>query len=122
VTDLFLFDGSSYVKANTEVNSDKTGYSLAPASIPVKKNTAFPNFDFPIYGLSASGPTTGLSISCQRSIDGGSFGSCTNAVSEIGTSGYYKIDFSAADLNGNTVLVRFFGTGAKEKSVTFITQ
>lgn len=31
VTDKFLFDGSNFVKANVQVNSDKTGYSLTLA-------------------------------------------------------------------------------------------
>lgn len=121
VTDLFLFDGSNYVKSNVQTNSDKTGYSLASASIPVKKNTALPNFPFPGIGNSTGTPTTGLTISCQRAIDGGSFASCTNSVAET-ASGYYKISFSAADLNGDVILVRFFGSGVKEKAITFITQ
>lgn len=114
--------GSVTSGVTVTTNNDKTGYSLASASLPVKKNTALNNFQFPIYGTSASSPTTGLSVSCQRAIDNGTFASCANSVSEIGTTGYYKVNFAAADLNGDTIVVRFYGTGVREKSITFITQ
>jgi hypothetical protein len=120
ITDQFSF-ASGNVNAKAVTVADKTGYSLAASTIPIKKNTALANFEFPMNSSTSGNPTTSLTVSCQRSIDGASFASCANSVSEIG-SGYYKVSFAASDLNGDTIVVRFFATGAKEKSVTFITQ
>jgi hypothetical protein len=102
-------------------NNDKTGYSLVASSIPIKKNTALANFQFPMNSSTTGSPATGLTVTCQLSIDGAAFTSCTNSVSAI-SNGYYKINFAAADLNGDTILVRFTATGAKERSLTFVTQ
>jgi len=76
--------------------------------------------DFPFVMVDSAGvPRTGLSVVPQRSIDGGAFGACTNAVSEI-SNGAYKIDLSAADLNGSTIILRFTATGAQDRLITVI--
>ena len=74
-----------------------------------KKNTAFANFEFPM----ASNVTakTGLTVTATRSIDGGAFGACANAVAEV-SGGIYKIALAAADLNGDFVTLRFASAGA----------
>jgi hypothetical protein len=84
----------------------------------VKKNVALANFTF-VMRDSNGDPATGLTVSATRSIDGGSSAACDNAVSEIAL-GRYKISFSAADLNGNTVHVMFTASGAKTKDYTFL--
>lgn len=75
-----------------------------------QKNTAFSNFCFNLYQVDDHRtPATGkaASILCERSIDGGAYASCTYTASEIGSSGTYKINLSADDLNGNVIMLRF---------------
>lgn len=118
-TDLLSFTDTN-VNAIANLVGDKSGYSLAAASIPIKKNTAFPGMSFPLYDTSGVA-LTGATVVAKRSIDGGSLANCTNSVTEIG-SGLYKIDLAAADLNGNSITFVFTATGAKETSFTAITQ
>jgi hypothetical protein len=66
-------------------------------------------------------PTTGLTVTATRSLDGAAFEACANAVSEIG-SGWYKIDLAAADLNANIVALKFTATGADATNLTIPTQ
>lgn len=54
---------------------------------------------------------TGLTLTVTRSIDGGAFGSATGTAAEI-ASGVYQFDASAADMNGNNIVLRFTGTAA----------
>jgi hypothetical protein len=80
---------------------------LPVANLPsaVKKNTALAAFPFVMVDTTGA-PTTGLTVSATRSIDGAAFGACANAVVEVANGGY-KIDLAAADLNGNTIILRF---------------
>lgn len=56
-------------------------------------------------------PTAGLTITAQRSIDGGAFAACTNAVVEI-ANGAYRINLSASDLTGTSIMLYFTAAGA----------
>jgi hypothetical protein len=103
-------------------NLDKTGYSLLASQITVKKDTALAGFTFPMFStVPPGGLTTGLSVTASRSIDGGSVAGTTNAVSEVG-SGIYKINLSAADLNGNSITFLFTASGALDAAITIVTQ
>ncbi len=68
---------------------------------------------------SSGAPRTGLSVTPQRSIDGGAFAGTSNAVSEVG-SGVYKINLSAGDLNGAVITLRFTATGAQDRLITVV--
>ncbi len=81
-------------------------------------NTALSNFEFVMVD-SAGIPRTGLSVTPTRSIDGASFGACSNSVSEVG-SGVYKITLSAGDLNGSVITLRFTATGAQDRLITVV--
>lgn len=83
------------------------------------KNVALSNFEFVMVD-STGLPKTGLTITATRSIDGGGFGACTNAATEIG-NGVYSINLSAADLNGNVISLRFTASGANDSLVTLTT-
>ena len=84
----------------------------------VQKNTALNNFEFKM--LSTSGnPTASLSVTSTRSIDGGSYAATTNSVTEVG-NGTYKINLSAADLNGDVIGLRFTASGARDLDVFFL--
>lgn len=80
----------------------------------VAKNVAYSNFTFSMVD-STDGQTleTGLTVSGTISKDGGAFAALTNAVSEIGTTGRYKVDLTAAEMNADEVYLAFTATGAR---------
>lgn len=102
-------------------NNDKTGYSLLAGQLQVKKNQALAGFSFPMYSSTSHQGITGRTVTAVRVIDAGAVTACTNAVSEIG-SGFYKIDFAAADLNGTSICVKFSAVGADDLYYTFVPQ
>lgn len=120
------FDGVPSVTAGANGGlplGDASGrVTLAPSQLFVKKNTQLSSFEFVMYSSTDHvTPTTGLTVTATRSIDGGAFAACANAVSEVG-SGVYKITLAAADLNGTTIMVLFEAAGADSTFVEFITQ
>lgn len=87
----------------------------------IRKNQALSNFSFlMIDSTDHFTPKTGLTITAERSIDGGAFASCANSASAV-ANGVYKIDLAASDLNGNVITFRFTGTGADPRLITIIT-
>lgn len=86
------------------------------------KNTALAAFPF-LMVLSSDHvtPATGLTVTATRSIDGAAFGACANAVVEV-ASGWYKIDLAAADMNGNTIALKFTAATADARNVTIVPQ
>lgn len=85
-----------------------------------KKATALSGFSFVMYDTAGS-PLTGLTITATRAIDGGSFASCTNSASEIGSTGRYKIDLSTSDMNGNVIHLKFAGGSGRETDIVLLT-
>jgi hypothetical protein len=103
-------------------NNDKTGYSLAASQFKVKKNTALNNFMFlMVQSADHVTPATGLTVTAQRSIDGGLFAACSNSVGAVG-DGVYKINLAASDLNGDVITLKFTATGADQRTITILTQ
>lgn len=90
------------------------------STLPFKKNTPLAGFSFPMFN-SLGTPLTGLTVSAQRIIDGGTIGNCTNSVAEV-SNGFYKIDLSAADLNGNSISFLLTASGAVATTFTAVTQ
>lgn len=103
------------------VVSDKTGYSLAASQLFIKKNTALSNFMFVMTDSTTHAPSAGLTVTATRSIDGGAFAACANAVSGI-SSGVYKIDLAAADVDGTVITLRFTAAAADDRLLTIVTQ
>jgi hypothetical protein len=100
-----------------------TGTTL-PALIDdlaVKKNTTFSNFEF-LMVLTSDGrtPATGLTVTGERSIDGGAFGAVTGTIAEV-SNGIYQFDAVAADTNGDLITWRFSSATADDTFVTFKT-
>ncbi len=106
-------------------NQDAVRFGLS--SLPngptmFKKNQALTGFPFVMRSSTDHiTPTPGLTITATRSIDGAAFASTTNSASAI-SGGAYKIDLSAADLNGNSILFLFSATGADPLYVLAMTQ
>ncbi len=92
--------------------------NMAPVELEIQlidtiaRNRAIGGFSFPMFDSSGD-LKTGETITAQRSIDGGSFASCTNSAAELGSTGVYKIDLSASDLDGVNVIFKFTSSGAK---------
>lgn len=86
------------------------------ASAAIKKNTAYSNFQFLMVDSDGQ-PKTGLTITAERLIDGGSFEACANAATEK-SAGMYAIDFATTDVNGDTVTFKFSATGAETTYIT----
>lgn len=72
----------------------------------VKKNQALAAFQFLMTDSTNHAPVTGKTVTVTRSIDGGPFAAGTlSAVTEL-SNGLYGVDFAAADLNGNVIVLR----------------
>jgi hypothetical protein len=88
----------------------------------IRKNTALAAFPFRMTdSADHATPKTGLTVTGQVSLNGGAFAALTNAVVEI-ASGWYKVDLAAADVNADTVALKFTGTGADQLDITIATQ
>lgn len=84
------------------------------------KNTAIANFQFVMTDATTHAPKTGLTVTTQHNIDNAGFASTTNSAVEV-ASGWYVINLSAADLNGNVIGFRFSATGADDLDFTVVT-
>ena len=129
---MMLFGAANMVPVRIEielVDYDPTdgvrlGLTALPAApMDVKKNQALAAFTF-FMADSADHVTgkTGLTVAVQRSIDGAAFGNATNTPATEISAGWYKIDLSAADLNGKVIAIKCTSAGADPTPFTLITQ
>jgi len=106
------------------ITTMQTDVTQIKGDLPVKltKNVAFTNFMFKLVnetdGFTAE---TGITPVETRSLDGAAFSACANNATEV-SGGWYKIDLDAADLNGNSVVLRFTGTGCRATEFVVVTQ
>lgn len=107
--------------AGRTINVDTNGAVNLQSNITIKKNTALAAFMFIMTDSTIHNPATGLTVTATRSLDGAAFASCANSVTEV-SSGWYKIDLAAGDLNGNVVALRFTASGADDTDITIVTQ
>ena len=104
-----------------------TGRSLlvdASGAVPIttnlKKNQALSNFAFLMTDSTTHNPATGKTVTATRAIGSGAFAAVsTPTVTEV-SSGQYRIDLAAADLNGDVVTLRFTATGCDDLFTTLI--
>ena len=91
--------------------------STSPALISqgILRNTALANFQFVM-------PTTALTVTGTRVIDNGAEVAMDNSgsISEIGNN-KYRIDLTAADLNGRVITYTFSAAGQSDTVITIIT-
>jgi hypothetical protein len=96
------------------------GFKISNAS-GIRKNQALPNFEFlMVSNVDHVTPKTGLapgSFGKTESIDGAAFSSLSGAITEVGV-GIYKIDLTAAELNGDVITLRFTYSGADDRFIT----
>ena len=90
-------------------------FDLESASVPLqtvlKRNQALAKFPFVMTDSTTHNPATGKTVTVTRSIDGAAYGATTAGTATELSNGSYHIDLSAADLNGNTVMLQATATG-----------
>lgn len=106
------------------VQRDVTAIKLKTDNLPdgVLKNTALDNFTFFMAdSIDHISGKLGLTVTCERSLNGLAFEACDNSATEL-SNGVYIIDLTADDMNGDTVTLRFSATGADDRIITMVTQ
>lgn len=99
-----------------------TAAGLVATTSNVKKNQALAKFQFLMTDSTNHAPATGKTVTVTRSIDGGAFGAgALSAVTEL-SNGIYTVDFAAADLNGNVIVLRATATACDDTFERIITQ
>lgn len=117
--------GDSFARIGAPSGASVSADILAiQGSLPprIEKNAALANFKFIL--VSNVDHVTGVILAAPaatRSIDGAGFAPCANAVAEI-AFGAYRIDLAAADLNGDTIMLRFTAAGADDRFIEIVTQ
>jgi hypothetical protein len=93
-------------------------FDLESASVPLqtvlKKNQALAKFPLVMTDSTTHNPATGKTVTVTRSIDGGAYAATTAGTATELANGSYYIDLSAADLNGNTVMLRATASGCDD--------
>jgi hypothetical protein len=105
---------------DTEVAAVKAKTDNLPEGI--QKNTQ--HVAFPFFMVDSADHVTGktgLTPTCERSIDGGAFAACTNAAAEV-ANGLYRITLAAADLNGDFIVLKFTAVGADATVIALKTE
>jgi len=74
-------------------------------TLRLKKNTAA-TLVFPLADADGQPITGAAALDSEKSQDGGGFADCTNETAEIGTTGWYALTLTAAELNYGTIAVR----------------
>lgn len=86
-----------------------------------QKNAAFSDLEFLMTDSTTGDPKIGLTVTGQRSLDGGAFAAVTGSIAEVG-NGIYQFDAVAADMNADLLTFRFSSAGAKDTFVTIKTR
>lgn len=77
-------------------------------------------FMFRMYDTNGD-PAPELTVAATRSLDGGAFGACANTPTEV-ENGWYTIDLANTDMQGAVVALNFAATGARDTSITLLTE
>lgn len=94
------------IKVGTGTGEINLSSGAVPTKGNIRKNTALTAFAFMMTDSTNHAPATGKTVTVTRSIDGGAFGAGTlSSVTEVGV-GIYVVDFAAADLSGNNIILR----------------
>ena len=81
-------------------------------------NTALNNITFEMYDSTNHNPSAGLTVTGERSLDGGAYAAVTGTITEI-SDGTYQLDASQADMNGALIVFRF-SAGASDDTFVHI--
>jgi hypothetical protein len=114
--------GSAVSTTTAQIGANVVSFSAA-SGLKIAKNVALANFAF-LMVLSSDhvSPATGLTVAVQRSIDGGAFGNSTNTPATEIANGVYKISLSAADLNGDIIVLKMTSATADQRTIIIATE
>jgi len=124
---LTVYDAPTF----TEMTSAFTALTGGLASVttivgafsqPFKKNTAVTAFPFFMTDSTNHVAASGLTVIAMLGGDGGAFATVAGAITEMSRTGWYELDFSAAELNVDTVAVEFSSTGADTLAISIKTE
>lgn len=119
ISDAALATAANLATVDTVVDAIKAKTDNLPEGIV--KNATFSNFEFLMVLTSDHvTPATGLTVTGERSIDGGAFAGVSGTIAEV-SNGIYQIDFLAADTNGDVITYRFSSGTADDTFVTIKT-
>lgn len=122
----------AFTTADTNTLGDLAVHATAASGDPtdfidqvvggIWKNVIFNNYEFLMTDSTNHNPASGKTVTVTRSIDGGAFGAGTlSAVTEI-ANGIYAVNFAAADLNGNCIVLRATASGCDDTLMQIVTQ
>lgn len=86
----------------------------------IKQNAPLAGLEFLMTDSTNHNPAMGKTVAVTRSIDGAAFGATSSAPLEVSV-GIYKIDLSAADLNGKTITFRATASGCDDTFFEIVT-
>lgn len=92
---------------------------LNPAGF--KRNTAVPNFDFPMRDTLGNLRVNPINLTARRRIDGGTFDPCINTPVYV-SDGMCTINLAASDINGNKITYLFQAQNCKPTIITIYTE
>lgn len=121
----FVLDGQEILEDVGTVDTVVDAIKLKTDNLPdgVIKNVAFPNFKFlMIDGVDHFTPKVGLGagVTVRLQKDAGSFAVLAVTVTEIGL-GWYRVDFTADNMNADSIALAFSATGADTNNTFFKT-
>jgi transcriptional regulator of acetoin/glycerol metabolism len=103
-------------------DTGSAGVVVAAGQLTIKKNVARANFAFPMFD-STGALKTGLTVTAAiRKDAGASFAALAGSVTEIGTTGWYTVDFAQTETNADTIAFSASATGANPTCFTILTQ
>ena len=111
------------VAIRQEMDSNSTQFAAIKADTVVPaKNVALPNI-MVLMVLTSDHvtPATGLTVTGERSIDGGAFGGVSGTIAEV-SNGMYQFDATQADMNGDSITFRFSSATADDTFLTITTR
>lgn len=95
--------------------------TIAGSQIKFKKNVALANFAFPMFDA-AGALKTGLTVTASIRKDNGSFAALAGSVTEIGTTGWYTVDWAQAETNADVIAFSAAASGANPTCYTILPQ
>ena len=102
------------VRTEMDSNSTKLAHLTQDVTVGIKKGVEYTIVFKMVDATDFATPEPSITVTEERSLDGGAFAACTNAATEIGGagngSGWYKITLSSTEMNANEII--FKGTGA----------
>lgn len=106
----------------TQAAADKVwGSSTRTLTDGIQKNQAFANLEFlMVLASDHVTPAAGLTVTGQRSVDGGAFVAIAGTIAEV-SAGIYQVDLAAADTNGDVITYRFSSATADDTFITVTT-